>query len=128
MEIKEALDKLWNEGMETLDIYYAEDISPGEEKWYVDVYQDEINELCHSNWTWTVINHKDLDQEGEKEDEMPEWEILVDGPFLEEAVKGAVERWLKERGYKFKVRMIPVEEAKGSGIIKDLRERLRLQK
>lgn len=124
MEIEEALDKLCKEGIETLDIYYAEDISPGEESWYVDVYQDDINELCNSNWTWTVINRKSLEEEGEKEDDMPEWEILVDGPFSEESVKNAIEKWLKERDYKFKVRMIPVEEAKGSGIIKDLRERL----
>lgn len=124
MEIKEA----WNEGMETLDIYYAEDISPGEESWYVDVYQDEINESCHSNWTWTVINRKNLEQEGEKEDETPEWEILVDGPFSEQVVKDAVEKWLQERGYKFKVKMIPIEQAKGSGIIKDLRERLQKMK
>ena len=43
--IKEILDELWREGQETLDIYFAEDISLGDESWSVDVMQDEINEL-----------------------------------------------------------------------------------
>ena len=124
-KMKKVLDDLWNEGQETLDIYYPEEMNPGEEDWSVDVYQDEINERCHSNWTWTVINRKELEQEGEKEDEMPEWEILVDGPFSEEVVIKAVENWLNERGYKFGVKMIPLKEAKGSGSIKELRERLK---
>lgn len=124
-KMKEVLDELWNEGQETLDIYYPEEMSPGEEKWFVDVYQDEINERCHMNWTWTVINRKELEQEGEKEDEMPEWQILVDEPFSELVVKDAIEKWLKDRGYKFGVRIIPIEDAKGSGIIKELRERLK---
>lgn len=124
-KMKDVLDELWNEGQETLYIYYAEEMSVGEEKWFVDVYQDEINERCNSNWTWTVINKKELEQEGEKEDEIPEWEILVDEPFSEGVVKEAVKKWLNERGYKFEVRLIPLEEAKGSGMIKDLRERLK---
>jgi hypothetical protein len=121
----EVLDDLRNEEIETLEIYYPEEMSPGEEKWSVDVYQDEINERCHCNWTWTVINRKELEQEGEKKDEMPEWEILVDEPFSEEVVTKAVKKWLNDRGYQFTVKMIPIEDAKGSGSIKELRERLK---
>ncbi len=124
-KMKEILNKLWDEGQETLNIYYPEDMSPGEEKWSVDVFQDEINDRGAFNWTWTVINRKELEEENEKEDEMPEWEILVDGPFSDELVKETIDKWLKERGYKFDVRLIPFEEAEGSGTIKELRERLK---
>lgn len=122
-EIREALDMLWKEGYETLDIYYPEDISTGEESWSVDVYQDEVNERCHLNWTWTVISRKELEKEGEKEDDSPEWEIVVDEPFSDEVVRNAIEKWLKDRRYEFGVRMISLEQARGSGMVKELRAR-----
>jgi len=46
-KMRSALTELWEEGHETLDIYYPEDIHQGEESWSVDVYQDEVNERCH---------------------------------------------------------------------------------
>ena len=104
-------------------IYYPEDMSQGEESWSVDVYQDEVNERCRLNWTWTVISKKELEAEGEKEEEQPEWEEVVDEPFSEEVVCKAIEKWLRGRGYEFGVRMIPLEQARGSGLIKRLRER-----
>ncbi len=119
--IKGALDSLWREGLRTLDIYYMEDIHPGDEKWFVDICQDDINELCHSNWTWTIISKKEY--EDEKEDDISEWEILVDNPFSEELIIETIEKWLREREYEFKVKIIPIEDAKGI-IIKELRERL----
>ena len=121
--IKDTLDELLKEGWETLDIYFAEDISPGDESWYVDVMQDEINERSNTNWTWTVISKKEFEQENEEED-IPDWEIIVDEPFSDIVVKEAIENWLKERGYNFIVNMTPFEDAKGSGYIKNLRERL----
>ncbi len=117
----EALDMLWKEGHEILDIYYPEDISTGEESWSVDVYQDELNERCHLNWTWTVISRKELEKEGEKEDESPEWEIVVDEPFSDRVVCDAIEKWLRDRRYEFGVKMIPLEQARGSGMVKELR-------
>ena len=122
--IKEILDELWREGQETLDIYFAEDISLGDESWSVDVMQDEINERCNTNWTWTVITRKEFEQENEEE-EIPDWEIIVDKPFSDIVIKEAIQNWLKERGYKFNVNMIPFEDAKGSGYIKKLKERLK---
>ena len=62
-----VLDELWQEGHEFLDVYYLEEISQGEEEWWVDVYQDEINEHCHLNWTWTIISKRQLEIDGEKE-------------------------------------------------------------
>jgi len=121
-KMRRALAELWEEGHEILDIYYPEDMSQGEESWSVDVYQDELNERCRLNWTWTVISKKELEAEGEKEEEQPEWEEVVDEPFSDEVVRSAIEKWLRGRGYEFGVRMISLEQAKGSGLVKELRE------
>jgi len=119
----EALDELRDERHEVLDIYYPEEMTLGEESWSVDVYNDEINERCDLNWTWTVIDRKQLDIEGEKEDELEEWNIVVDEPFSEAVVVVAVKKWLEDRRYEFGVRMIEMEKARGSGLVKKLRER-----
>ena len=124
-EMIKTLDKLWDEGCEVIDIYYPEDIRQGEEIWSIDVYQDEINERCRMNWTWTVISRKQLEAEGEREDHQPEWAIVIDAPFSEDATKDAIENWLKGRGYSFNVRLITVKEAKGSGLLKKLRNRVK---
>ena len=121
--MREGLDELREEGKEILDIYYAEEMSPGEEEWSVDIYQDELNERCHLNWTWTVMNKKELERDSEKEDELPEWMVVVEEPFSDEVVCKAVEKWLRGRGYEFGVRMIELEQARGSGLIKELRDR-----
>ncbi len=122
-KMREVLAELWEEGHEILDIYYPEEMHQGEESWSVDVYQDELNERCRLNWTWTVISKKELEAEGEKEEELPEWEIVVEEPFSDEVVCKAIEKWLHGRGYEFGVRMIPLEQARGSGLVKELRER-----
>jgi len=122
-QMRKALGELWEEGRETLDIYYPEDMHLGEDSWSVDVYQDEVNERCHLNWTWTVMSKKELESEGEKEEELPEWKVVVEEPFSDEVVCKAIEKWLRGRGYEFKLRMISPEQARGSGLIKRLRER-----
>ncbi|MDI6811067.1 MAG: hypothetical protein QMD80_05250 [archaeon] len=121
--MRRALAALWEEGHEILDIYYPEEMRQGEESWSVDVYQDEVNERCGLNWTWTVISKKELETEGENEEELPEWEVVVEAPFSDEVVSKAIEKWLRGRGYEFGVRMIELEQARGSGLVKELRER-----
>lgn len=74
-------------------------INPGEEDWWVDVYQDELNERCRLNWTWTVMSKKRLEAEGEKEDELPEWTIVVEEPFSDEVVRRVINKWLQGRRY-----------------------------
>jgi hypothetical protein len=122
-KMRKALEELGEEGHEILDIHYAEEMSPGEESWSVDVYQDELNERCRLNWTWTVISKKQLEEDGEKEEELPEWAVVVEEPFSDEVVRKAIEKWLRGRGYEFGVRMIALEKARGSGLIKKLKER-----
>jgi len=121
-KMREVLDELREEGHEILDIYYAEEIDPGGEEWSVDVYQDEINERCHLNWTWTVASMEQLAVDGEGEGDLPEWVIVVEESFSDDVVCKAIEKWLLGRGYEFGVRMVPLEEAGGSGLIRKLRE------
>lgn len=116
-----VLNELWRKGHEVLNIYYPEEMATGEVEWAVDVYQDEINERCHLNWTWTVLSRKQLEIDGEKEDELPEWVIVSDDPFSDEVICHAVGKWLQDRGFEFGVKMISPEEAKGSGLIKKLK-------
>lgn len=121
-----ALDSIKEEGFETLEVYYPEQMEEGEVKWSVDVYQDEINERAHLNWTWTVISKEDLEQDKEKEDEQSEWVLVVDSKFSEDVVTQTVSKWLHDRGYDFKVKMIPMDEATGSGLLKELRTRKKI--
>ena len=118
-----ALDELWKEGHEIIDIYYAEEMKPGEESWSVDVYQDELNERCGLNWTWTVESKKQLETDGDKEEELTEWVVVVEEPFSGEVVCKAIEKWLRDRRYEFCVRKVSVVHARGSGLIKELKER-----
>ena len=121
-KMMKVLDELWQEGHEILDIYYPEEMRAGEEVWSADVYQDEINERCQLNWTWTIISKKELEIDGEREDGLPEWNIVVEEPFSDKTVYEAIEKWLKERGYLFQIKMISLDQAKGSGMIKKLQK------
>ncbi len=71
----------------------------------------------------TIYFEKPYEKEGEKEDELAKWEIVVDEPFSEAVVVEAVRKWLEDRGYEFGVMMIEMEKARGSGLVKELRER-----
>ena len=121
-KIMKVLNELWQESHEILDSYYPEEIGSGEEEWAVDVYQDEVNERCHLNWTWTVMSKRQLEIDGEKESDLPDWVVVVEEPFSDEVVCKAIEGWLRDRGYKFGVRMISLEQARGSGLVKELRQ------
>ncbi|MDP2798642.1 MAG: hypothetical protein Q8O60_01985, partial [Deltaproteobacteria bacterium] len=119
----EVLSSLWKEGHDMLSIYYPEDVERGADTWWVDVYQDEINERAGLNWTWTVISRKHLEVDGEEESDLPEWMMVVDEPFSDQVVYGAIKDWLRGRNYEFEVEMIPLDQARGSGLVKELRER-----
>lgn len=121
-KMMKVLDELWEEGHEILDIYYPEEIGLGEEEWSVDVYQDEINERCHLNWTWTVMSKRRLEIDGERKGDLADWVVVVEEPFSDEVVCKAVGGWLRDRGYKFRIKMVSLEQARGSGLIKKLRQ------
>ena len=90
--------------MGILSIYCSGDAHPRNGLWSVDVYQDEIQELRHVSWTWTVVSKKQLQADGEDETKQPEWVIVVDAPFSYDVVRAAVEKWLHAKGYRFHVR------------------------
>jgi len=46
----------------------------------------------------------------------------VEEPFSDEVVSNAIGRWLRERGYQFGIKMIPLKQARGSGMIKKLKK------
>ena len=120
-KMMKVLNELWGKGREVLNIYYPEEMAIGEVEWAVDVYEDEINERCHLNWTWTVLSKKQLEIDGEKEDELPEWVIVVDDPFSDAVICHAVGKWLQDRGFEFGVKMMSPEEARDSGLVKKLK-------
>lgn len=121
-KLMKALDELREEGREILHIYYPEEMDAGKAEWLVDVYQDEINERCQLNWTWTVMSKEQLDMDGDKEDELPDWAVVVEDPFSDQVVCSAIERWLQQKGYKFGVRLVSIGETKGSGLVKKLKQ------
>lgn len=117
-----VLDELWRAGHEILNVYYPEEVAPGEREWSVDVYQDNINERCHLNWTWTVVSKKQLEIDADTESDRPDWVVVVEEPFSDEVVCKAIEGWLRDRGCEFRVRMVSLDQVRGSGLVKALRE------
>jgi hypothetical protein len=111
--IREALVELWEQGMDVLPISYSGQVNPGERRWSVDVNQDEINERCKLDRTWTVMSKEQLDLDGGKEDDLPEWILVVDRPFSDEIVCEEIKRWVQLPRHKFEVRIISLEEDMG---------------
>jgi hypothetical protein len=68
------------------------------------------------------MSRKQLVIDGEEESDLPEWVIVVEEPFSDDVVCKAIKEWLMGRGYEFEVRMVALEEAGGSGLIRKLRE------
>ena len=126
--IKE-LEEMEELGIETLKIYYAEDIKEGSEKWSVDVMQDDLNNLCEMGWTWTVTSLKEFIDEVNDYNKSTyicnDWEIIVDKLFSDEIVCDAINVWLCNDDINIKVEMIDVKDVEGSGYVKDLKERMR---
>lgn len=111
--------------VDTLKIYYLEDMTNPTDEWTVDVMQDDLNDACKLNWTWEVLNIDYL-KFMLKEDPIlccSDYEIIVDAPFSDEIVCESVRNWLRNKGFDFEVEMIEPEDARGSGIYKDLIEK-----
>lgn len=125
--IKE-LEKMEKDGVETLEIYYAEEIEEGSENWSVDVMNDELNNLCDMQWTWTILYIDEvLDVLNDLEWEpyiCNDWEIIVNKPFSEEIVVKCIETWLNYYNINIKVKIIDIKDAEGSGYIKTLKDRI----
>ena len=125
--IKE-LEEMEELGIETLKIYYAEDIKEGSEKWSVDVMQDDLNNLCEMGWTWTVTSLKEFIDEVRDYDKLTyvgsDWEIVVDKPFSDDFICEAINIWLDSNDINIRVEMVDIKHADGSGYVKHLKERM----
>lgn len=125
--IKE-LEEMEELGIETLVIYYAEDIKEGSDKWSVDVMQDELNNLCDMGWTWTVMSFDEFKYILNDDDDLTyigdSFEIIVDKPFSDNVIVEAINSWLDINCLDIKVEMIDIKDTEGSGYVKDLKERM----
>ena len=122
-----ALLDLKMKNVDALKIYYLEDMTNPTDEWAVDVMQDDLNDACKLNWTWEVFNIDYL-KFMLKEDPIlccSYYEIIVDAPFSDEVVCESVRNWLMNKGFDFEVEMIEPKDARGSGIYKDLIERMK---
>lgn len=122
--IVEAVQDMYDAGIRSIDIYYAELISDGETEWSVDVMCDPINDICESSWTWTVESGE-LFMEVIKEDGyfIPEdWIIVTGYPFSEDVVHDAISDWLVANELVMQVRVIDIDDATGSGYVRALRD------
>ncbi|ETR68095.1 MAG: hypothetical protein OMM_10883 [Candidatus Magnetoglobus multicellularis str. Araruama] len=50
--------------------------------------------------------------------------IIVDEPYSEEVICNAVLKWLRDRNFEFKVKMISVETSRCTGMLKSLKEQI----
>jgi len=120
----EALDVLRNDGVDSLDIYFAELIEDEATEWSVDVLCDPINDLTMQSWTWTISSLSEVERMLEDDDYFicADWEIITNAPFSNEAVRAAIEEWLISNAFDMMPRVIDVDDAVGSGYVKQLRE------
>lgn len=119
-ELRNALEEFEERGKTTLDIYWLEDIEEGEENWSADVLQDELNKRCDTNWTWTVLDESKAEAGEKEKDRLPYWNIVTEEEYSEQAVEKAVREWLERKGFEFDVRVIPPDEAEGTGLLEKI--------
>lgn len=127
--IKE-LKKMAEEGINHIEIYYAEDMENVGTEWSIDVMQNRINDACKLSWCWTIISlTEDLAyREDSGDDSLPtEYEIIIDELFSTDIVCEAIQAWLCENGlgeYNFIVDIIDLKAAAPySGYLRSLMNR-----
>ena len=68
------------------------------------------------------MSKRQLEADGDEKGDLPNWVVVVEESFSDEVVCKAIEGWLRDRGYEFGVRIISLEQARGSGLVRELRE------
>lgn len=109
--IEEGVRSMIDSGEESLRIYWLEDISEGEDRFWLDVCEDRLGEICEMNWVWDLISKSETEADDDPESEYGclESDIIVDELFSEDVVKRAVEGWLKDREFDINVEVISSE-------------------
>lgn len=82
----------------------------------------ELNKRCGTNWIWTVVSQARLNEEGNDITDVAFWHISTEEEYSNDAVADAVSDWLSRHGYDLDVEVTSIEEAEGSGILKELEE------
>jgi hypothetical protein len=121
--IQEALQAMYDVGTRQIDVYYTGMIEDDETDWQVDVMCDPINDMCESSWTWTVTSVEEFIKVIE-EDEFfisEDWVVITNRPFSENTVRESIREWLLANGFDMGVQMIDVDDATGSGYVRELR-------
>ena len=120
----EALQILQDNGTHTIDVYFAEIINDGDTAWSVDVMCDAVNEMAKLPWTWTIYSLDEVKQilGEDRVFVCDNWDIIVDVPFSDQVVCPAIDEWLLVNDIKLKTRLIDINDAVGSGYIKEMRE------
>ena len=123
-----ALENMERNDIKMIDIYYAEDVEKDSENWSVDVMNDELNNLCDMNWTWTVMSLNEFKFTLRESNDLiyvcNSFEIIVDEKFSEDVVCKAINTWLESNEINIKTKMIDIKDVEGSGYIKTLKDRL----
>ena len=120
----EALQTLQDNGVRTIDVYFAVVINEGDIAWSMDVMCDPVNDMAKLPWTWTIYSLDEVKQIiGEDRAFVCDyWDIIVDVPFSDQVVCPAIDNWLRVNNIKLKTRLIDINDAVGSGYIKEMRE------
>ena len=120
----EALQTLQDNGVRTIDVYFAEIINDGDTTWSVDVMCDAVNDMAKLPWTWTIYSLDEVKQilGEDRVFVCDNWDIIVDVPFSDQVVCPAIDEWLLVNDIKLKTRLIDINDAVGSGYIKEMRE------
>ena len=122
--LTEALQILQSHGVRIIDVYFAEIVNDSDTTWSVDVICDAVNEMAKLPWTWTIYSLDEVKQVlGEDRVFVCDnWDIIVDVPFSDQVVCPAIDEWLLVNDIKLKTRLIDINDAVGSGYIKEILE------
>ena len=102
MELNDALREMWRSGIKTLDIHWMEINEVGDDTWWCDIVNDELNKLCATNWSWTALSEvesKNADWCGLR----ASWMLICDGTYTDDLVCDTVRTWLRDHGHEFDV-------------------------
>lgn len=121
--ILEALGELQEDGVDVLDIYFAELLDDGATMWSADVLCDPINDLTMHSWTWTIRSLAEVEKIFEDDDYFvcEDWEIITNKPFSNKIVSDAINEWLTSNTVDMTTRVINIDDAVGSGYVRELR-------
>ena len=109
--IADGVRQLINDGVKLLEIYWVEDIAVGEDCWWVDVYEDNLCDVCELNWIWDILSLAQVNTDDNLDDYYGalDSDIIVDKLFSEDVVKDAVIGWLNERNLDIDVNVVSPE-------------------